>query len=167
MALLPSSPNWKQGDQMSLWNSRPIHFSWWLIHNFTAEKVDQFCATFVIFTKTTHSQQPPNRRKFAQSGHPDWKGHLTGWRWRRRRGGSWRRRRPAGTRSWGASSSSGANLINQIRLRFTDNCSYMQTRLWAKIFTALVCRYFNLLHSPHFSNYFFCTECLVDFFTKF
>jgi hypothetical protein len=28
------------------------------------------CATSVFFTKTTQSEHSPNRRKFAQSGHP-------------------------------------------------------------------------------------------------
>jgi hypothetical protein len=38
---------------------------------FTMEKEAQNWSTSAIFTKTTQSKQSPNRRKFAQSGHPD------------------------------------------------------------------------------------------------
>jgi hypothetical protein len=65
-----------QGDQKRLWKSRtkcsPIHFLWKLIYNFYRGKKSSLiiCAASVIFTKTTQSEQSPNRRKFAQSGHP-------------------------------------------------------------------------------------------------
>jgi hypothetical protein len=39
--------------------------------HFTVEKISPIIfATSVNFTKTTQSKQTPNRRKFAQSGHP-------------------------------------------------------------------------------------------------
>jgi hypothetical protein len=72
----------KQGDKMRLRKSRkklPNPFfvkitTKFLLWNYQKPII---CATPVIFTKTTHSKQSPNRRKFAQSGHPAFKHTVT------------------------------------------------------------------------------------------
>jgi hypothetical protein len=49
----------------------PIHFLWKFPHIcYRGKSIPIICATSVIFIKTTQRKQSPNRRKFAQSGHP-------------------------------------------------------------------------------------------------
>jgi hypothetical protein len=77
-----------QGGQMSLSKNRPTcsptHILQNKYKNFTIEKSSpEVLATFVIFKKTVQRKHSPNRRKFAQSGHPDCNGRhgcLSLWR---------------------------------------------------------------------------------------
>jgi hypothetical protein len=65
-----------QGDRMSFWknrpNCRPAIFFLKLIHNlYRSKNVAQNLGCFCNFRKTAQRKQSPNRRKFVQSGHPD------------------------------------------------------------------------------------------------
>jgi hypothetical protein len=66
----------RQGDQMRLWKCRPIwsptnYFSK-LIHNwYRWKKHPKNLNYYCNFQNTSQSKELPNRRKFAQSGHPD------------------------------------------------------------------------------------------------
>jgi hypothetical protein len=72
----------KQGDQMSLWKKIPrncfVKINTKLLP--WGKVARKFWALFSkIFKKTSQRKQPPNGRKFAQSGHPD--SELTQFRW--------------------------------------------------------------------------------------
>jgi hypothetical protein len=64
-----------QGDQIRLWKNRPkcspngFLTNYYITLTVVKRSSNNLC-TFVIYQKTTQRKLSPNRRKFAQSGHP-------------------------------------------------------------------------------------------------